>query len=114
MPVTAYAKTSLAKVADQNTADRKTRGVGSLPACCGYQGRESIDRRQKDPRRMLRFGRSTRRGTSALSVGQEPFLTNLITFVPQTEQVPLMAGRPFLSTTFSVFVIGRFALHFTQ
>jgi hypothetical protein len=47
-------------------------------------------------------------------VAQELFLTNLIILVPQTEQIPLMAGRPFLSTTFSVFVIGRFALHFTQ
>jgi hypothetical protein len=47
-------------------------------------------------------------------VAQELFLTNLITLVPQTEQIPLMAGRPFLSTTFSVFVIVRFALHFTQ
>lgn len=47
-------------------------------------------------------------------MAQELFLTNLVTLVPQTEQVPLMAGRPFLSTTSLGFVICRFALHLTQ
>jgi hypothetical protein len=52
--------------------------------------------------------------TLHLSAAQEPFLTNLMTFVPQTVQIPLMAGRPFLSTTSWVSFINRFALHFTQ
>jgi hypothetical protein len=53
-------------------------------------------------------------GNAPSIVAQEPFLTNLMTLVLHTEHFPLMAGRPFLSTTSSVFVICRFALHLTQ
>ncbi len=34
--------------------------------------------------------------------------------VPQTEHLPLIAGRPFFMVTFSVSFIGLFCLHFTQ
>jgi len=34
--------------------------------------------------------------------------------VPQTGQVPVVAGFPFFMVIFCGFLISRFALHFTQ
>jgi hypothetical protein len=43
----------------------------------------------------------------------DPFcMVNIL--VPQTGHVPLVAGRPFLRTTFSGFLISRFVLHLKQ
>ena len=36
------------------------------------------------------------------------------TFVPQVEQVPCVAGRPFFNVTFAGLRISRFVLHFMQ
>jgi len=37
-----------------------------------------------------------------------------VNFVPQTGQLPCVAGRPFFNVTFWAFLISRFVRHFMQ